>query len=52
MRDHCWPHFRTHGNDPAQEPGATLEIWDDDGSKEWTDLYQRLQAGPIREQRA
>ena len=52
MRDHCWPHFRQHGNDPAQEPGATLEIWDDDGSKEWADLYGRLQAGPIREQRA
>jgi len=51
MRDHCWPHFRTHGNDPAQEPGATLEIWDDDGSKEWAELHERLQAGPIREQR-
>jgi len=51
IHDHCWPHFRTHGNDPAQEPGATLEIWDDDGSQEWADLYERLQAGPIREQR-
>lgn len=51
MPDHCWPHFRQHGNDPAQEPGATLEIWDDDGSREWADLYERLQAGPIREQR-
>ncbi|MBT4504774.1 MAG: mandelate racemase/muconate lactonizing enzyme family protein [Gemmatimonadetes bacterium] len=52
IHDHCWPHFRTHGNDPAQEPGATLEIWDDDGSQEWADLYERLQAGPIREQRS
>lgn len=51
MRDHCWPHFRQLGNDPAQEPGARLEVWDDDGSKEWADLYERLQAGPIREQR-
>ncbi|MEC8991483.1 MAG: mandelate racemase/muconate lactonizing enzyme family protein [Candidatus Latescibacterota bacterium] len=51
MRDHVWPHFRQRGNDPAQEPGATLEIWDDDGSKEWSDLYERLQQGPMREQR-
>ena len=51
MKDHCWPHFRQRGNDPAQEPGVTLEIWDDDGSKEWNDLYARLQQGPIREQR-
>ena len=51
MRDHCWPHFRQAGNDPAQEPGVTLEIWDDDGSQEWNDLYARLQNGPIREQR-
>ncbi len=51
MQDHCWPHFRTHGNDPAQEPGARLEIWEDDGSREWARMYERLQAGPIREQR-
>lgn len=51
MRDHCWPHFRQRGNDPAQEPGARLEVWDDDGSKEWADLFERLQSGPIREQR-
>ena len=52
MRDHVWPHFRLHGNDPAQEPGARLEIWDDDGSQEWEELYQRVQQGPVREQRA
>jgi len=52
MRDHVWPHFRQRGNDPAQEPGATLEVWDDDGSKEWADLYERLQKGPMREQRS
>ncbi len=51
MVDHCWPHFRQHGNDPAQEPGVKLEIWDDDGSKDWADLYARLQQGPVREQR-
>jgi hypothetical protein len=51
MRDHVWPHFRLHGNDPAQEPGARLKIWDDDGSQEWEELYQRVQQGPVREQR-
>ena len=29
-----------------------LEVWDDDGSKEWADLYERLQKGPMREQRS
>jgi L-alanine-DL-glutamate epimerase-like enolase superfamily enzyme len=47
---HCWAHFKA-GNDPSQEPGVTLEIWDDDGSKEWADLYDRVQRGPVREQR-
>jgi hypothetical protein len=51
MPGHCCPYFRQHGNDPALEPGATLEIRDDDGSRKWADLHQRLQAGPIREQR-
>jgi L-alanine-DL-glutamate epimerase-like enolase superfamily enzyme len=50
MRDHCWPHFMA-GNDPAQEPGVRLEIWNDDGSPEWTDLYARVQQGPVRDQR-
>ena len=50
MRDHCWPHFKA-GNDPAQEPGVRLEIWDDDGSPEWADLYGRVQQGPVRDQR-
>ena len=30
---------------------TTLEIWDDDGSQEWEELYQRVQQGPVREQR-
>ena len=51
MAGQCWPHFRQFGNDPAQEPGATLEVWDDDGTAAWNDLYQRLQSGPVREQR-
>ena len=52
MQHQCWPHFRQAGNDPAQEPGVKLEIWDDDGSREWADLYARLQQGPVREQRS
>ena len=52
MRDQCWPHFRQAGNDPAQEPGVRLEIREDDGSREWADLYARLQHGPVREQRS
>jgi len=47
MRDQCWPHFQA-GNDPAQEPGVRLEIWDDDGSPEWAELYARLENGPVR----
>ncbi|MCB0185030.1 MAG: mandelate racemase/muconate lactonizing enzyme family protein, partial [Caldilineaceae bacterium] len=50
MRDHTWPHFMA-GNDPAQEPGVRLEIWDDDGSPEWADLYARVQQAPVRDQR-
>jgi len=50
MKDHCWPHFMA-GNDPAQEPGVKLEIWDDDGSKDWAELNERVQKGPVREQR-
>ena len=48
MRDQCWPHFMA-GNDPAQEPGVRLEIWNDDGSPAWADLYARLQKGPVRD---
>ncbi len=50
MRDHCWPHFMA-GNDPAQEPGVKIEIWKDDGSPEWADLYARVQQGPLRDGR-
>ncbi len=51
MRDHCWPHFMA-GNDPAQEPGVQLEIWNDDGTKDWADLNERVQQGPVRDQRS
>jgi hypothetical protein len=50
MRDHCWPAFMA-GNYPVQEPGVTLEIWDEDGTAEWQDLYARVLQGPVHSQR-
>lgn len=50
VRHQCRPYFM-QGNDPAQEPGVSLEIWDDDGTPEWADLYERVQRAPVREQR-
>jgi L-alanine-DL-glutamate epimerase-like enolase superfamily enzyme len=35
------------GNMPAQEPGVTMKVWRDDGSKEWADLYARAESGPV-----
>ena len=48
MWEHCWPHFMA-GNDPAQEPGVRLEIWNDDGSAKWADFYARVQRGSVRD---
>lgn len=51
---HCWEQLWPDcwaGNQPAQEPGVTFEIWNDDGSPEWADLYKRLESGPVRDQR-
>ncbi|HZO91028.1 MAG TPA: mandelate racemase/muconate lactonizing enzyme family protein [Chthonomonadaceae bacterium] len=42
----CWV-----GNQPAQEPGVRMEIREDDGSKEWADLYARAERAPVRDQR-
>jgi len=50
IRHQCRPHFLA-GNDPAQEPGVKLEIWKDDGSPAWADLYARVQQAPVRDQR-
>jgi L-alanine-DL-glutamate epimerase-like enolase superfamily enzyme len=44
--DDCWK-----GNNPVQEPGVTMEVHPDDGSKSWSDLYERTQLGPVRDQR-
>ena len=37
------------GNMPAQEPGVTMKVWHDDGSKEWADLHARAEAGPVHD---
>lgn len=50
MATQVWPDFRA-GNQPIQEPGVKMEVWRDDGSAEWADLFKRLQDGPIRDQR-
>jgi L-alanine-DL-glutamate epimerase-like enolase superfamily enzyme len=43
----CWDDFLA-GNQPVQERGVRMETLVDDGSKEWAELFQRLQRGPIR----
>lgn len=46
----CWDDCQA-GNQPVQERGARMEVWKDDGSKEWADLFARCEAGPVRDQR-
>jgi L-alanine-DL-glutamate epimerase-like enolase superfamily enzyme len=50
MRNGCWPDFRA-GNQPVQERGVRLEIRPDDGSREWTELYERARRAPVRDKR-
>lgn len=42
-----WPDFAA-GNHPVQERGARLEIWPDDGTPEWADLFRRASIAPVR----
>jgi hypothetical protein len=46
----CWNDCYV-GNQPAQERGATMEVHPDDGSRAWAELYERVQRGPVRDQR-
>ncbi|MEI7772208.1 MAG: mandelate racemase/muconate lactonizing enzyme family protein [Chloroflexales bacterium] len=50
MRPQCWDDFLA-GNQPAQERGATMEVYPDDGSPEWAELYERALRAPVRDQR-
>jgi len=51
MLPQCWQDFQM-GNQPVDERGVRMEVWKDDGSKEWADLYARVQKGPMRDQQA
>jgi hypothetical protein len=44
----CWDDC-ARGNQPAQERGVRMSARADDGSKEWADLYARVEAAPVRE---
>lgn len=50
MRPQCWDDF-WHGNQPAQERGATMEVHFDDGTPEWAELHARASRAPVRDQR-
>lgn len=50
MRPQCWDDF-WHGNQPAQERGATMEVHFDDGTPEWAELHARASRSPVRDQR-
>ncbi|MCC6443868.1 MAG: mandelate racemase/muconate lactonizing enzyme family protein [Armatimonadetes bacterium] len=43
----CWQDFQM-GNQPADERGVSMSVWNDDGSAEWADLYERVQKAPVR----
>ena len=50
MRPQCWADCMA-GNVPVQERGVGMEVWYDDGSKEWADLYARAGRNPVHDQR-
>ena len=37
------------GNGPAQVEGVRLELRPDDGSKEWSHLFERARVRPVRD---
>jgi L-alanine-DL-glutamate epimerase-like enolase superfamily enzyme len=45
-RVQCWEDFHA-GNHPVQERGVTMQIWQDDGTPEWAELYARARRGPL-----
>ena len=46
----CWNDCYA-GNQPVQERGARMEVYPDDGSKAWAELYEGALRGPVRDQR-
>ena len=37
--------------EPAQVEGDRLELWSDDGSREWSNLFERAGIEPVRDGR-
>lgn len=50
MRPQCWDDF-WRGNQPAQERGVTMEVYPDDGTPEWANLFARASVAPVRDMR-
>lgn len=46
----CWDDCYL-GNNPVQERGVRMEVWDDDGSREFDDLFARASVAPVRDVR-
>ncbi|GAB4461527.1 MAG: hypothetical protein OHK0029_26920 [Armatimonadaceae bacterium] len=46
----CWEDFLA-GNHPVEVRGVQLEVRLDDGTAEWSDLYERCLRGPVHERR-
>lgn len=44
----CWEDFHA-GNHPVQVRGVRFEVWKDDGSAEWAELYARAKQGPVND---
>jgi hypothetical protein len=44
----CWEDFLA-GNHPPFTRGVRLDVWKDDGSAEFTTLYERALRGPVQE---
>jgi L-alanine-DL-glutamate epimerase-like enolase superfamily enzyme len=44
-----YEYFMQLHNGPAQAEGTRLELWHDDGSKEWSELFARAQKHPVRD---
>lgn len=44
----AYPDHFYAGNEPLFQPGARLEIWEDDGSPEFDELYRRAREKPVR----
>jgi hypothetical protein len=42
----CWNDAKL-GSIPAQERGVTMQVQPDDGTKEWSDLYERASREPV-----